>query len=150
MSRYETLGRIEVRDAGDDDVSAIQRVARTTWHYTYRDSVPDRVRAKFLNRAYSAVSLAERIGSNVFLVALHDGTVVGFADFRPLPGSRVELAALYVLPEVQGRGIGTRLLRAGIDRFPLGTGFVLRVERGNAPARRFYELHGFLPQQRVR
>jgi ribosomal protein S18 acetylase RimI-like enzyme len=135
-----------IRTAVVDDIPGIRHVARITWHHTYRDSIPERVRAEFLDRAYSAASLAERIGSNVFLVALDDGTVVGFADFRPLPESRVELAALYVLPEAQGRGIGTHLLRTGIDRFLRGTEFVLRVERENTAARRFYEARGFQPR----
>ncbi|MDP9479228.1 MAG: GNAT family N-acetyltransferase [Actinomycetota bacterium] len=143
MSRYETLGRIEVRDAGDDDVGAIQRVARTTWHHTYRYSIPEGVRAQFLDHAYAADTLRRRIASNVFLVALQDGNIVGFSDFRTLSQTEAELAAIYVLPGMQARGIGGRLLAAGISHFATGTRFVLRVERDNALALRFYEAHGF-------
>jgi GNAT superfamily N-acetyltransferase len=52
-------------------------------------------------------------------------------------------AAIYVLPEMQGRGIGARLLQAGIGRFPLSTSLVLQVEQDYTRARRFYEAHGF-------
>ncbi len=134
---------VEIRTARGEDASGVQRVARTTWHHTYRDIIPERVRVAFLDLAYSAASLRRRIGSNVFLVALQGGSIVGFADFRPLPDGPVELEAIYVLPEMHGRGIGTSLLRAGIAQFSGKTGFVLRVERDNAPARRFYEARGF-------
>ncbi len=84
-----------------------------------------------------------RIGSNVFLVAATGEVILGFADFRRLSETTVELAAIYLLPEIQGRGIGARLLQAGIARFPPPTSFMLRVERDNAQAQRFYEAHGF-------
>jgi ribosomal protein S18 acetylase RimI-like enzyme len=135
--------RIEIRDAQSDDLRAVQRVAQTTWDQTYRDSIPERVREEFVRRAYSARTLRLRMGSNVFIVALQDGSVVGFADFRPLSQTEVELAAIYVLPEMQAQGVGGRLLAAGIARFAAGTRFVLRVERDNAPALRFYEARGF-------
>ena len=134
---------VEIRAASVEDIPEIQRVVRTTWHHTYRDTVPERVRAAFLEGAYSEGSLRRRTASNVFLVALHDGNIVGFADFRPLSGGRAELSAIYVLPGMQGRGIGARLLAAGIARFARETRFVLRVERDNAPALRFYEARGF-------
>lgn len=143
MSGDADTVEVEIRTAESDDVSVVQRVARTTWYHTYRDSIPERVREEFVGQAYSHDSLRQRIESNVFIVALQDGRIVGFADFRPLSKTHVELAAIYVLPEMQGRGIGTRLLRAGVERFPSGTTFVLRVERDNAPAQRFYETHGF-------
>ena len=136
-------GHVEVRDAGVDDVPAIQRVARTTWDHTYQWSIPEGVRAEFVSQAYSSDSLRRRMESNVFLVAAEGEEVFGFADFRALSETEAELAALYVLPEMQGRGIGARLLEAGIGRFPPRTRFVLRVERANTRAQRFYEAHGF-------
>jgi ribosomal protein S18 acetylase RimI-like enzyme len=136
-------GRIEIREARNSDVPAIQSVAQTTWDHTYRDSIPERVREEFVGCAYSAASLRKRIASNVLLVVRKEGNIVGFADFRPLTQTEIELAAIYVLPEVQSQGVGGRLVAAGIARFAAGTRFVLRVERDNATARRFYEARGF-------
>ena len=42
----------------------------------------------------------------------------GFADFRTLSDTEVELSAIYVLPEAQRRGNGARLLETGIARLP--------------------------------
>ena len=118
-------------------------MAQTTWDHTYRDSIPERVREEFLGRAYSADALRRRMESNVLLVALQDGNIVGFADFRPLSQTEVELTAIYILPAMQAQGTGSRLLRAGIARFAAGTRFVLRVERENVSAQRFYEARRF-------
>jgi ribosomal protein S18 acetylase RimI-like enzyme len=136
-------GHVEVREAGVDDVREIQNVAQTTWDHTYRESIPESVRAEFVSQAYSADSLRRKMESNVFLVAGEGEEILGFADFLPLSDTEAELAAIYVLPEMQGRGIGALLLESGIDRFPSRTRFVLRVEQDNAQARRFYEAHGF-------
>jgi GNAT superfamily N-acetyltransferase len=98
--------RVEIRDAGVDDVREIQNVAGTTWEHTNRESIPEGVREEFVSQAYSTDSLRHRMEANVFLVASHDGSVVGFADFRSLSSTEAELAAIYVLPEMQGRGSG--------------------------------------------
>jgi len=135
--------RVEIRDAGFDDVREIQRVARTTWDHTYCESTPESLRREFVSQAYSTDSLRRRMEPNVFLVAAEGEEILGFADFRPRSGTQAELAAIYVLPEMQGRGIGARLLAAGIGRFPPLTRFVLRVEQDNTQAQRFYEAHGF-------
>jgi ribosomal protein S18 acetylase RimI-like enzyme len=135
--------KAEIRDARRDDLPGIQEVARTTWHHAYRDTIPEKIRTEFVDRAYSRAALVQRIDEAVFLVAVADGQVVGFAAFHSVSPDEVELAAIYVLPEAQGQGIGTRLLEAGIGRFPEVTKVTLRVERENTPARRFYESRGF-------
>lgn len=132
-----------IRDAERKDVPAIQHVARVTWEHTYHDTIPRSVRSEFLSRAYSAESLECRISSGAFLVTVLDDEVVGFSDWDSISETQVVLAAIYVLPQWQGRGIGGRLLLAGLDRFPAAGKFVLRVIRDNPKARHFYEAHGF-------
>ena len=143
MSEGASAEPVDVRDAGCDDIRAVQNVARTTWDHTYRESIPASVRAEFVSQAYSEYALRRRMEANVFLVAAEGGEILGFADFRSLSETEAELAAIYVLPEMQGRGIGKRLLEAGIDAFPPSTMFLLRVEWDNTQAQRFYEAHGF-------
>ena len=129
------------------DIGAVRKVARETWSRTYRDSIPENVQREFMDRAYSDASLARRRESGVFLVAAVDTDVdtkvLGFVNLNRISRSEVFLGSLYVLPEAQGLGIGSRLLAAGIGRFPAAKRFVLRVERNNLKARRFYETRGF-------
>ncbi|MFB9377904.1 GNAT family N-acetyltransferase [Kineococcus gynurae] len=79
------------------------------------------------------VVLAEH---DVVLVRDGNGVVRGFAAVR---GAWLE--HLYVHPEAQGRGLGTRLLTDVLDR--AGDEVRLHVFLPNTGARRFYERHGF-------
>lgn len=142
MGVYGEASGVKIRDVQTGDFPAVRRVARETWADTYRGIVPEDVQAGFVRQAYSEESLARRMDYGVFLVADRDGELVGFADFYS-DSEEVRLAAIYVLPEAQGEGAGTRLLEAGISRFPSATKYTLRVERDNLPARRFYEARGF-------
>jgi hypothetical protein len=45
--------RVEIRDAGVDDVREIQNATGTTWEHTYRESMPEGVRKAFVSQAYS-------------------------------------------------------------------------------------------------
>ncbi len=58
-------------------------------------------------------------------------------------GRVVTLHQLYVLPAMQGRGIGGMLLDEIVESFPQARRLVLEVEEANVPAIAFYEAHGF-------
>lgn len=133
---------MRIRNIQTADFPAVRRIARETWADAYRGIVPEGVQTEFVRRAYSEASLARRMEDGVFLVAEYDGGVVGFANFQRVSRD-VRLGAIYVLPDEQGRGIGSRLLEVGISRFPPDSRIVLRVESRNLPARRFYAARGF-------
>ncbi|GAA4713222.1 GNAT family N-acetyltransferase [Nocardioides conyzicola] len=80
------------------------------------------------------------------------GSVVAFISAHRLPGpeAALELTALYVLPDLYGRGIGGRLhdvfdRERGNDRAG-----VLEVWAGNRRAITFYERRGWVPTDRTR
>ena len=54
-----------------------------------------------------------------------------------------ELDHLYVDPDWQGRGVGSKLVRLAQLRRP--SGLALWTFQANHPARSFYEWHGFFP-----
>ena len=59
------------------------------------------------------------------------------------------LRQLYVMPELQGRGIGGMLLDEVIESFPDATLFELEVEEANARAIGFYLSQGFVESGRT-
>ena len=65
-----------------------------------------------------------------------DGTALGVLVLE-----HDDLDWLWVVPEAQGRGVGTALLHHAQARRP--GGLALWVFASNAPARRFYERHGW-------
>jgi len=140
------------RPATPADVPAIAGVRVRSWQAAYRGSVPQ----DYLDALDVDAEIARRTGRALDgqHVAVVDGSVVGWLGVGPyradegedVPGpSCGEIAALYALPEVWGRGVGRRLLAYGLGELRrLGLSPVLLwVLVANERARRFYERAGF-------
>ncbi len=137
---------IAVRTAVVGDAEGIKRVHVQAWRETYVGLIPHAV----LDRREETVSLArwrsilESDGESVLVALDEDGRVVGFATRgigrdvdAPYPN---ELNGLYTLREVQGLGVGRRLLELAVGR----GGAYLWVLEGNVRAQGFYEHLGFV------
>jgi ribosomal protein S18 acetylase RimI-like enzyme len=140
-----------VRTASARDLPAIRALLVATWHDTY-DGIygAERVTA-ITDEWHSLPALAarlERPGSE-FLVA-DDGARVGGVAFAAMgdDGASVSLQQLYVLPELQGRGIGGLLLDEIEGCFPEATRIEAEVEEKNARAIAFYRAQGFAERAR--
>ena len=72
-------------------------------------------------------------------VILSDDRVIGFLGVREEDGA-LYIAQMYLIPEYQGQGIGTALMR---ELLAEGRPVVLKVTKLNTGARRLYERLGF-------
>lgn len=143
-----------IREAGPSDAAAVATVHVRSWRAAYRGIVPD---------AYlDSLDVEERTevwrgrlsapDAPTVLVA-EEGAVVAFACFRPWSGGEkdpsvtAELAALYAVPEVWGRGVGRELLAATVAAMAAAgfRGAGLWVLEANHRARSFYEAAGWRP-----
>jgi GNAT superfamily N-acetyltransferase len=71
------------------------------------------------------------------IVAEQGGVIVGFVDAEP-----GEVTRLFLLPTASGKGLGSRLLKIGIEQARRGHNGAIKVEAAlNAVG--FYEKHGF-------
>jgi len=80
-----------------------------------------------------------------FYVAVVGEEVIGFAQFMMREDRRGELTRIYVLPEWQRRGVGSRLLREGLAALSThgAEKVFVHVEKDNAKGTGFYERSGF-------
>ncbi|MEU0072114.1 GNAT family N-acetyltransferase [Streptomyces sp. NPDC006332] len=86
--------------------------------------------------------LRDAFSSRHTSVVLADGTLAGCVALRPAEDGHW-LEHFYLAPHVQGRGLGSAVLRTLLDRTDAdGLTVRLNVLRGSA-ARRLYERHGF-------
>ena len=77
------------------------------------------------------------------VVCEDDGKLLGYAIFHLL-GPDSELLSIATRTSEQRKGIGSQLLKAGLDKLTeSGDQCFLEVRDGNAKARAFYEKHGF-------
>ena len=124
-----------------------------SWQEAYRGLLPDSYleRLSVDERAERRLtSIAEAAPRSGVLVAEADGLIVGFASFCPSRDDDAaedvgEVPAIYLDPEVVGRGIGRRLFEAVTEELRRA-GFgraTLWVLEANERARRFYERAGW-------
>ena len=77
------------------------------------------------------------------IVCENEGKLLGYAIFHLL-GPDSELLSIATRTSEQRKGIGSQLLKAGLDKLTeSGDQCFLEVRDGNAKARAFYEKHGF-------
>jgi GNAT superfamily N-acetyltransferase len=87
--------------------------------------------------------VAGRLAPAGTLAARRGGRIIGVAGLGMLRSGDGELAAFYVLPEQQGRGVGTALWERSVDE--LRRRRCVRMEvwtLSRASARRYYEARG--------
>lgn len=140
------------------DARAIATIQIDGWRAAYRGLVPDPILDGFdLERRTShwrsLIETAEKGPSRVWVAALAaDGHVIGFAgtgpgrdESAPPPDGAGEIYAIYIAPEVTGRGHGRALFDHAVADLT-GRAFdpiVVWVFEANPGARRFYEAAGF-------
>ena len=133
-----------VRNMQEGDIKQVQDVAGKTWNFTYEGIIPLDVQENFLSSAYNDDRMQQRMDRSVILVATISEKVVGFANFsRVNEVGIVGLAAIYIYPEYQGKGIGSALLQQGIKELDGVKEIFVDVEKDNLSGIRFYEAKTF-------
>jgi ribosomal protein S18 acetylase RimI-like enzyme len=139
---------IDVRRARVDDAAGIAAVHDAAWRYAYRGILPGLELERMVERR-GPLWWAKAIRRHVIVLVLEvDGQVVGYATLGPsrmrsLP-YKGEIYEIYVLPEYQGLGLGSRLFQSA--RRMLGdlrfSGLAVRALRSNDGAVGFYRRLG--------
>lgn len=136
--------QIDIRQMQEQDIPFVQEVAKTSWNSTYENIIPLDVQANFLQMAYNPEQLQKRLRHSLFLVATDAGRIVGFANFSNVnEDGKAELAAIYLHPQYQGAGIGSALLRKGIEQLDGIQSVFINVEKENWSGLSFYAAKGF-------
>jgi ribosomal protein S18 acetylase RimI-like enzyme len=141
-----------VRPAKPADADAIARAHVRAWQHAYAGLFPDEELAR-LDPVQRAAALRRRLATpeaGRATLAVEEGeSVIGFASVGPSrddDGDGVgELYAIYVEPELWGRGAGRGLMRGALDALR-DAGYAeatLWVLEENPRARRFYEASGW-------
>ncbi|WP_432353210.1 GNAT family N-acetyltransferase [Sporosarcina sp. A2] len=133
-----------IRQMIEEDIAAVQHIARETWKETYQELLPETVQQKFLDSAYSTPMLLKRMEKTEILIAERNGRPVGFYNMTRIDtDGDVELTALYILPEYQRQGIGRELFAGSLTLLDRAIQMFVYVDDLNDPAKAFYEKLGF-------
>ena len=145
---------LSLRVAEFADLASLLDLAQTSFLQAFTEgNKPENVQA-YLSQAFTPVQLEKewRNPASTFLLASLEGKLVGYTKVNLAAAQTdvqdpesLEVARLYTLEEVWGKGVGQFLLNAALDfAKEKGKTFVwLGVWEHNARAIRFYEKNGF-------
>jgi ribosomal protein S18 acetylase RimI-like enzyme len=145
---------LSLREADFADLASLLDLAQTSFVQAFTEgNKPENVQA-YLSQAFTQVQLEKewRNPASTFLLASLEGKLVGYTKVNLAAAQTdvqdpesLEVARLYTLKEVWGRGVGQFLLDAALAfAKEKGKTFVwLGVWEHNARAIRFYEKNGF-------
>lgn len=146
-----------IRPVEAHEIPALSALASRTYAEAFGASMNAAELAVQLSATRSEAYFEKAVREDAILVAVVDGAIVGYvqvSDVRiPIAGveaSDQELFALYVLPDHQGKGIGTALMDAAFahERFRRARKVWLDVWDANTPAIALYARYGFRPAGR--
>ena len=132
-----------IREMVEEDIKQVQDVAKESWNSTYEGIISREIQENFLSLAYNNGMLEKRLETTLFFVAELENDIVGFANFSPIVREgEVELSAIYIYPDQQGKGIGTALLQECIKNLENIKEIYVDVEKENEVGKTFYEAKG--------
>lgn len=145
---------MEIIRATEADLPAISELAGAIWRACYPGIISSEQIDYMLARMYAPAVLREEIRSQGirYDLLLADGKPAGFASYGPASEASVmKLHKLYLLPELHGHGLGSRLLQhceqevraAGAHRL------ILSVNKRNARAIAAYRRNDFVIAESV-
>ena len=148
---------VTLRAGTRDDVAALVALGHAVVPATY-GPIDAAYAQRMLEEWWVPARFEASLAVNAHLVAESAGEVVAMAsfgrlsrshrDFPHVTGDREVMWKLYVHPDHQGRGIGSRLL-AEVESMVEGDELWLEVVDGNQQAHDFYLAHGFAEVERV-
>ncbi len=137
---------MNVREATDDDVPSIQRVAERSWEHDYPGILSRETLVEGVHEWYSDGRLGDELAKSDshLLVAERNGAVAGFVH-AVLAGDEGDVLRVYVDPDHRGEAVGSALLEAAVaTMFEHGAVHVrAMVLAENEPGQAFYRSHGF-------
>jgi GNAT superfamily N-acetyltransferase len=139
---------VHIRHAGPADAADIAKVHVDSWRSTYASVVPKSYLGSlsYEGQKHMWRDVLSNIGMGEFVLVVENDEeeVVGFGSAGPAreedPHYASELYAIYLLPDYQRQGLGTKLIQA-LTKGLLGVGIqsMLVWVLTDNPSRRFYE-----------
>lgn len=140
-----------IREATTNDAALIADLSRQTFYETFAAHNTKEDMEKFMREQFTRADLMAEVGApgNTFLLAYVAGEPVGYArlreDIENMDDNRLEIARIYSVQLMVGKGIGKALMQACMDvaHAKKKKTVWLGVWEKNDRAIRFYTAWGF-------
>jgi|SRR5690606_6104977 len=137
---------ITIHTAQVEEIPQIKALLSKTWIDTYGAWLPQATIQTVTSTWHAPEKLRREIEHAFvyFVVAKNEADeIVGLATAHGPAESTIHLSRLYIDPDAQRQGIGSRLLQAVIDHYPQARAVQLEVEPHNTKGYSFYSKKGF-------
>lgn len=134
--------------ATEGDIPLLCHLAGVIWRTSYAALLPPGQIDYMLAWMYGAETIQRELtGGFCWEIALHEGQPAGFFSLGAPEKGAAKLHKLYLLPELQGRGLGQLMIARAVDlaRTAGAQKLVLQVNKANERAQRAYLRAGFEP-----
>lgn len=137
---------MEIHRARVEEVPEIKKVLSETWIDTYGNTYSQETIQRVTIEWHNPELIASQIRNPDFFFGIaKDGkNVVGLTTVRRLDEDTLMMDRLYVHPDYQRQGIGTKLMEETIQSFPGANRLRLEVEEQNQKGIDFYRKQSFL------
>lgn len=146
------MNTIQLREFRPVDADAIGALHAQSWSTAYRGILSDSYLSNNLDeerKGYWRTKVMTLSAKEFIIVAEHAQGIAGFAAVMDQPenGYHALLDNLHVRPDLKGRGLGGRLMKAVAAKLQATdrTSFYLWVLKGNVAAEEFYKSKGGMP-----
>lgn len=138
---------LTIKNADILDIPEVRELAMQVWPHTYTPILGPEQVAYMIDLFYSPEALKKQMEDyhHRFIICYDDEHAVGFASYGEVESGVFKLHKLYVLPEMQERGVGKFMIRHIASELQTeGVKHLrLNVNRYNESAIAFYEKAGF-------
>lgn len=152
----ERVAGVSIQRLREDDLPRVRDLAARIWPVSYAGMISPGQIKYMLDGMYSLERLRRDVRSGVvFEWPIREGVPIGYLatsrDTSPPDGPVLFLHKLYLLPEVQGLGLGGRLLDHVMQSAATSgcRSVRLRVNKANARALACYRSRGFVIERSV-
>jgi diamine N-acetyltransferase len=141
---------ISIKEGTLDDVATIHQLAHKIWPVAYKKILQQDQLDYMLDMMYSHEALTYQIEQqkHTFFLIYRESTPVGFASIQPkykISNAIFRLNKLYILPELQGKGYGKKLLGHILCYIKPLEAYILELNvNRNNQAVNFYQRNGFI------
>lgn len=145
------VASLAIRSASEAEIPALRALAERIWRVSYAEMITAAQIDYMLEWMYATETIAREMAEGVvWETACLDGEMVGFHSCTlDATEKRLKLNKLYILPELQGSGLGQQLLeRVHALATQRGARQVwLQVNKNNTRAFRAYERAGYVVER---
>jgi diamine N-acetyltransferase len=141
---------ITIHKVTQEDISEVKQVLSLTWKDTYGSFLSDKTIEKVTTVWHDPEALkSQAMDPEIYFAVAKEGDkIVGLITVRKIDDGIIFMNRLYIHPNYQRQGIGSKLFDSSLQAFPNAKFVRLEVEEKNKKGLSFYLKQGFKEVER--